>query len=67
MNIAPPALENTSDGASAGRPARHARRMRLIRRVAAYALALLVLAIVFLSYRSPDLLFTVATQVWSCF
>ena len=61
-SLAPPALE----GASLPAPGARAGRARL-RRIAAYALALVVLLLVFLSYLNPDMLFTLATQVWSCF
>jgi len=53
---------------TAPRPvARPAGRGRALRRVAAWALAAAVLGVVFASYLSPDMMFTLATQVWSCF
>lgn len=39
----------------------------LVRRWAAYSLALAVLAGVFLLYLQPDFMVTVAQQVWACF
>jgi len=62
VSLAPPALEGATlptPGARAGR----ARR----RRMASYALAVVVLLLVFLSYLNADMMFTLATQVWSCF
>ncbi len=71
MSMAPPALEDAGDRdapAKSGRRPRARRALaRVLVRVAAWAAALLVLAVVFLSYRSPDLMFTLATQVWGCF
>ena len=62
VSLAPPALED------AGLPAPGVRTGRArLRRGVAYALALVVLLLVFLSYLNPDMLFTLATQVWSCF
>jgi len=62
VSLAPPALE----GATLPAPGTRAGRARL-RRTAAYALAVVVLLLVFLSYLDPDMMFTLATQVWSCF
>ena len=39
----------------------------LVRRCAAYGLALALLAGVFLLYLQPDFMVTVAQQVWACF
>lgn len=39
----------------------------LVRRWAAYSLALAVLAGVFLLYLQPDFMVAVAQQVWACF
>jgi hypothetical protein len=62
VSLAPPALEGAVlpvAGARAG--------WARLRRLAAYAIAIVVLLLVFLSYLNPDMLFTLATQVWSCF
>lgn len=37
------------------------------RRVAAWAVVLAMLAGVFAAYLRPDLMFTLANQVWACF
>ena len=72
MSMAPPALETPSrfaarTGARASPRSRRARSLRMLRRAIVYVLALVVLAIVFMSYFSRDMLFMLATQVWSCF
>lgn len=40
---------------------------RPLRRALAWALALTVLLGVFALYQHPDILFTLANQLWSCF
>jgi hypothetical protein len=49
------------------RPERRAGLAPALRRAAAWALAAGVLGLVFASYLNPDMMFTLATQVWSCF
>jgi hypothetical protein len=44
---------------------RPARRQRVLRG-AAIALGVVVLALAFASYLSPDMAFTLMTQAWSC-
>lgn len=41
--------------------------MRPLLRAGAMALGGLVLGAVFLAYLKPDMAFTLATQLWSCF
>jgi hypothetical protein len=65
--LAPPALDGKTLPEASARATRRARRIRALRRLAALALAAIVLALVFASYQSPDMMFTLATQVWSCF
>ena len=41
--------------------------MRPLARAAAMAFGGLVLGLVFLAYLNPDMAFTLANQLWSCF
>lgn len=67
LSLAPPALDDSRLPEHARRPGLRARRARGLRRALAWVAALVVLALVFLSYLSPGMVFTLANQVWNCF
>jgi hypothetical protein len=67
ISLAPRALDDAMLPDAGARLNRRVRRTRGLRRMAAWALAAAVLGLVFASYRSPDMMFMLATQLWSCF